>query len=65
MSVKISAFEKDGKQYPTIELKTGGDDKKFGFTFGLSKARLILNNLEEIQKFVEDYAVKEGESTQA
>ena len=54
MSVKISAFEKDGKSFPTIELKAGGDDKKFGFTFGLAKARLILNNMEEIQKFVED-----------
>ena len=52
MSVKISAFEKDGKSFPTIELKPTGD-AKFGFTFGLSKARLILNNVDEIQQFVE------------
>lgn len=53
MSVKMSAFQKDGKNYPTIELKNGSS-KGFGFTFGLSKAKLILENLEEIRRFIKD-----------
>ena len=52
MSVKVNSFEKDGKQYPTLELRNGAG--KFGFTFGLSKARLILENFDEIRQFVED-----------
>ena len=51
--VAIKTFEKDGKSYPTIELKTGGKSK-FGFTFGVSKARLILENYEDIRNFVQD-----------
>ena len=56
MSVKISSFEKDGKKIPTIELRTQSvaDGHEFGFTFGLSKARLILNNMDEIARFVEE-----------
>ena len=53
MSVKVNAFEKDGKKYPTIELRNNAA-AKFGFTFGLSKARLILENFDEIRQFVED-----------
>ena len=55
--VKISQFEKDGKSFPTIELVKDArpaGEKKFGFTFGLSKARLILENYENIRQFVED-----------
>ena len=51
--VKISQFEKDGKSFPTIELKNA-ENGKFGFTFGLLKARLILENFDEIRQFVED-----------
>ncbi len=50
----VKSFEKDGKTYPTIELKNGGSKSKFGFTFGVSKARLILENYEDIRNFVED-----------
>lgn len=53
MSVKISAFKKDGKSFSYMELKPIGQEK-FGFFFDLSQAKLILNNMEEIQKFVED-----------
>ena len=53
MSVKVSTFEKDGKSFPTIEL-SNAQDGKFHFTFGLSKARLILENFDEIRQFVED-----------
>ncbi len=51
--VAIKTFEKDGKAFPTIELKSG-EKSKFGFTFGVSKARLILENYEDIRQFVED-----------
>jgi len=51
MGTKISTYEKDGKSFPTLELKT--DDDKYGLTFGVSKARLILNNIDAIRDFVE------------
>jgi len=35
-----------------------GDDDKFPFSFGLSKAKMILENLDEIRKFVEDEGIK-------
>ena len=53
MSVNVKMFEKDGRKFPTIELKSG-DDKTFGFTFGVSKAQLILENYDAIRTFVED-----------
>jgi hypothetical protein len=36
-----------------ITLKQGEDDP-YGFTFGLTKARLILEHIEEIKKFYEE-----------
>jgi hypothetical protein len=36
----------------TITLKRGADDR-FGFTFGVNKAKLILEHLEEIKRFYE------------
>jgi len=41
------------KGNPIIVLKRDESDK-FPFSFGLSKAKLILENLEEIKKFVEE-----------
>jgi len=41
------------KGNPIIVLKRDESDK-FPFSFGLSKARLILENLDEIKKFVEE-----------
>ena len=41
------------KGKPLIIIKRSEDDK-YPFSFGLSKARLILDNLEEIKKFVEE-----------
>ena len=38
---------------PVIILKRSEEDR-YAFTFGLNKARLILENLEEIKKFVEE-----------
>jgi len=41
------------KGKPLIIMKRSEDDK-YPFSFGLSKARLILDNIEEIRKFVEE-----------
>ena len=45
--VEISEFK--GK--PVLILRRDENDK-YPFTFGMSKAKLILENLEEIRKFV-------------
>lgn len=47
----IERGEYKGK--PLIIIKRNEDDK-YPFSFGLSKAKLILDNLEEIKKFVEE-----------
>lgn len=49
---KQSTFTKDGKTFPILEMKNKPDDK-FGLSIGLSKARMILNNLDAIKSFVE------------
>lgn len=41
------------KGKPVLILKRNEDDK-YPFSFGLGKARLILENVEEIKRFVED-----------
>lgn len=38
----------------TITLKRSAEDR-FGFTFGLNKAKLILDHIEEIRKFHADH----------
>ena len=57
MSAKIGSFEKDGTSHPTITLRKDGEKEegknKFGFSFGLGKARLIVQHIEEIRRFVE------------
>jgi hypothetical protein len=45
----IEKGEYKGK--PLIIIKRSEDDK-YPFSFGLSKAKLILENIEEIKKFV-------------
>ena len=45
---------------PTITLKKSSTDK-YGFTFGLAKAKLILDNLEAVRKFVTDNEQSNGE----
>jgi hypothetical protein len=47
----IERSEYKGK--PLIVIKRTEDDK-YPFSFGLSKAKLILDNIEEIKKFVEE-----------
>ena len=41
------------KGHPMIVLKRDKDEK-FPFSFGLTKAKLILENIEEIKKFVQE-----------
>jgi hypothetical protein len=41
------------KGKPVLIIRRSEDDK-YPFTFGMSKAKLILENLEEIKRFVED-----------
>ena len=48
--IEITEF----KGNPIIKLMKDEEDK-FGFNFGLSKAKLILDNIEEIKKFVEEH----------
>jgi len=68
MSAKVGSFEKDGKSYPTIELspeqvKPRADGSRpFGFSFGVSKAKMILANLDAIRAFVEENAKPEPSS---
>jgi len=47
----IEKTEFKGK--PVIILKRNEEDK-YPFSFGLSKAKLILENVDEIKKFVEE-----------
>jgi hypothetical protein len=47
MIVERSEFK--GK--PVLVIKRS-EDEKFPFSFGLSKAKMILENIEEIKKFV-------------
>jgi len=49
----IERGEYKGK--PLIIIKRNEEDK-YPFSFGLSKAKLILDNIEEIKKFVEENA---------
>jgi len=53
MVATIGSFKaKNGTSYPTLTLKAREEDK-YGFTFGKQKARLVLENLDEIRKFAE------------
>ncbi len=45
------------KGKPVIILKRNEEDK-FPFSFGLSKARLIIENIEEIKKFIKENSVE-------
>ncbi len=51
MGTKLSTYEKNGKSYPILELLS--DDDKYKFSFGVSKGRMILKNLDAIRSFVD------------
>lgn len=52
------------KGNPLIVLKRSEDDK-YPFSFGVNKAKLILEHIEEIKKFVEENSVPKDESAGA
>ena len=53
----IERGEYKGK--PLIIMKRNEEDK-YPFSFGMSKAKLILENIDEIKKFVEENAAAEN-----
>jgi len=53
----MPASESEFKGNPMLVLTQGPDDR-FPFQFGLKKAKLILENIDEIKKFVEKYSNK-------
>lgn len=52
----VEKSEYQGK--PILILKRNEDDR-FPFSFGVSKARLIVENFDAIKKFVDENAAKE------
>ena len=50
----MPASESEFKGNPMIVLSQGPEDK-FPFQFGIKKAKLILENFEDIRQFVEKY----------
>ena len=46
--------ESEFKGNPMLVIKNSEEDK-FPFQFGLKKAKLVLENIESIKKFVEKY----------
>ena len=48
------------KGKPVLIMRRTEDDK-YPFTFGMSKAKLILENLEEIKRFVEENSKEQGD----
>ncbi len=51
------ASESEYKGNPMLVIKNSEEDK-FPFSFGLKKAKLILEQIENIKKFVEKYDKK-------
>lgn len=50
--VEVEFFNRKGKLHPVLCLPLSGG---FAFKFGLSKAKTIIENLDEIKAFVEKY----------
>ncbi len=67
MYIEIRSREGGGKMIersefkgkPVLVIKRDENDK-YPFSFGMTKAKLILDNLEEIKRFVEDNTKEEG-----
>jgi len=55
---EVTRSEFKGK--PVLVIRRDADDK-YPFSFGMTKAKLILENLEEIKRFVEDNSKTEGD----
>lgn len=50
----MASSESEYKGNPMLVLTTGPEDK-FPFQFGLRKARLIIEHIEDIKKFVQKH----------
>ncbi len=46
--------------HPTLTLYAEGTDERFGFTFGVRKAELILASMKDVEKFVKKHTTKGG-----
>jgi len=55
---EVTRSEFKGK--PVLVIRRDADDK-YPFSFGMTKAKLILENLEEIKRFVEDNSKETGD----
>jgi len=53
------SVESEFKGNPMIVLRQNADDR-FPFQFGVKKAKLVLENLDAIKKFVEKYAQEQN-----
>jgi hypothetical protein len=53
----MTAERSEFKGKPMIVLKRS-EDEKFPFSFGMSKAKMILDHIEDIKKFVTENEVK-------
>ena len=53
----MTANETEFRGSPVLVLSNGPEDR-FPFQFGLRKAKLILDHIEEIKRFVEKYPKK-------
>ncbi len=53
MTIKIGEY-KGHKMISLIENGKEETEDKYPFSFGIKKAKLILENIEEIKKFVEE-----------
>lgn len=53
-SIMSIVSESEYKGNPMLVIKNSEEDK-FPFQFGIKKAKLILENIEDIKKFVEKY----------
>jgi hypothetical protein len=58
MVVKLGEF-KGNNVISLLKESKDGEEDKFPFTFGLNKAKLILENLDDIKKFVEENSRQE------
>lgn len=53
MIIERTEFEKDGKKFPMLSMRRKQEDR-YPFTFGVGKARMIVEALEEIKQFIVD-----------
>lgn len=58
----MPAYVTEFKGQPMLEL-TRNEDDRYPFTFGLGKAKLIVEHIEDIQDFVVQHALANGKKS--